>query len=426
MPRTDPGTAEASAWWQHTTPSYVTRSVAAIAAIGVVIVGTAPMAMAAVNQNADPILTEALDGTPNTLDIPAPPFSLTDQYGHPVNLAGLRGHAVALTFLDPVCTSDCPLIAQEFRQADQQLGSQARHVDFVAIVANPIYRSVSFTKQFDGQEGLTQVANWYYLTGSLPAARARVELLRHSGRHRGERGHDFPQRPGVRHRLAGSGAGRPHRRPGAHPDVRLVVLVSSAEPDPRRPSFVRSLVDRGWKGCPGLSGWLVMVPIVSGLLLAAPALSADAATVRAPLTSAVSTSSDSWLMLPMGELSDPNNTFWQLLHAAPGSSQWSVVTPEGVADNGGLLVGTSGGPTVVGFLPSQLLRYSPLAQSIDGGATWSPELLPAGLTSTSGRAGLRRGRGPRPHRRAQGAVRPTQPVALVLAGHHSQARPRLP
>ena len=124
-----------------------------------------------------------------------------------------------------------------------------------------------------------------------------------------------------------------------------------------------------------------MVPIVSGLLLAAPALSADAATVRAPLTSAVSTSSDSWLMLPMGELSDPNNTFWQLLHAAPGSSQWSVVTPEGVADNGGLLVGTSGGPTVVGFLPSQLLRYSPLAQSIDGGATWSPQLLPAGLTA---------------------------------------------
>ena len=166
---TEPSAVDASAWWQHATPSYVTRSVAAIAAIGVVIVGTAPMAMAAVNQSADPILTEALDGTPNTLNMPAPPFSLTDQYGHPVDLASLRGHAVALTFLDPVCTSDCPLIAQEFRQADQQLGSQAHQVDFVAIVANPIYRSVSFTKQFDSQEGLTRVPNWYYLTGSLPA-----------------------------------------------------------------------------------------------------------------------------------------------------------------------------------------------------------------------------------------------------------------
>jgi cytochrome oxidase Cu insertion factor (SCO1/SenC/PrrC family) len=71
-----------------------------------------------------------------------------------------------LTFLDPVCTSDCPLIAQEFRQTDQRLAGQARRVDFVAIVANPIYRSVSFTNAFDRQEGLNHLANWYYLTGS--------------------------------------------------------------------------------------------------------------------------------------------------------------------------------------------------------------------------------------------------------------------
>ena len=92
------------------------------------------------NRNADPILTEALDGTPNAVDAPAPPFTLTDQHGRTVSLASLRGHVVALTFLDPVCTSDCPLIAQEFRQTDQRLGGQARNVDFVAIVANPIYR----------------------------------------------------------------------------------------------------------------------------------------------------------------------------------------------------------------------------------------------------------------------------------------------
>ena len=117
------------------------------------LVGTAPMAMAAVNQSADPILTEALDGTPNTLNMPAPPFHLIDQHGHAVSLASLRGHAVALTFLDPVCTSDCPLIAQEFRQADQQLGTQAHQVDFVAIVANPIYRSVSYTKRSTARRG---------------------------------------------------------------------------------------------------------------------------------------------------------------------------------------------------------------------------------------------------------------------------------
>jgi cytochrome oxidase Cu insertion factor (SCO1/SenC/PrrC family) len=156
-------------WWERATLPYVLRSLAAVAALGIVLIGSAPMAIAAVNRNADPILTEALDGTPNALDSPAPPFALTDQHGRPVNLASLHGHVVALTFLDPVCTSDCPLIAQEFRQADQGLSGQAGRVDFVAIVANPIYRSASFTNAFDRQEDLTHLSNWYFLTGSVRA-----------------------------------------------------------------------------------------------------------------------------------------------------------------------------------------------------------------------------------------------------------------
>ena len=155
-------------WWEGVTVSYLSRSLAAVAAVAVVLIGSAPMAMAAVNSNADPILSEALDGTPNNLDTPAPPFTLTDQNGRTVSLDSLRGHVVALTFLDPVCTSDCPLIAQEFRSTDQQLAGQDDRVDFIAIVANPIYRSVSYTKAFDRQEGLTHLHNWYFLTGSLP------------------------------------------------------------------------------------------------------------------------------------------------------------------------------------------------------------------------------------------------------------------
>ena len=158
-----------AAWLWRATPAYVLRSFAALAALTVVVIGVAPMAAAAVNQSTDPILSEALDGTPNSLDLPAPPFALTDQDGRPVSLDSLRGHTVALTFLDPVCTTDCPLIAQEFRQVDEQLSSQGARVDFVAIVANPIYRTASFTNAFDRQEGLAHLANWYYLTGSLSA-----------------------------------------------------------------------------------------------------------------------------------------------------------------------------------------------------------------------------------------------------------------
>jgi cytochrome oxidase Cu insertion factor (SCO1/SenC/PrrC family) len=164
-----PDSRSGAAWLQCASPSYVLRSFAALAALAVVVIGAAPMGAAAVSQSTDPILSEALDGTPNSLDSPAPPFALTDQNGRPVSLESLRGHTVALTFLDPVCTTDCPLIAQEFRQADQQLSSQGARADFVAVVANPIYRSATFTNAFDRQEGLSHLPNWYYLTGSLSA-----------------------------------------------------------------------------------------------------------------------------------------------------------------------------------------------------------------------------------------------------------------
>jgi cytochrome oxidase Cu insertion factor (SCO1/SenC/PrrC family) len=171
-PSSAPGAApERRRWWEWVTPGYLLRMFAALGAVVVVLVGTAPMTLAATNPNADPIISQALNGTPNIVDTPAPPFSLTNQRGAPVSLSSLRGHTIALTFLDPVCTSDCPLIAQEFRQADERLGSLSAKVDFVAIVANPIYRSISFTNAFDRQEGLAHMGNWLYLTGSLSQLR---------------------------------------------------------------------------------------------------------------------------------------------------------------------------------------------------------------------------------------------------------------
>jgi cytochrome oxidase Cu insertion factor (SCO1/SenC/PrrC family) len=131
------------------------------------VLGAAPMASAAANRTADPILALAIAGSSTTLNLPAPGFSLTDQDGQSVTLASLRGKVVLVTFLDPVCTSDCPLIAQEFKQTGQMLGAQGKNVELVAIVANPTYRSIAFTRAFDRQEGLATVPNWLYLTGSL-------------------------------------------------------------------------------------------------------------------------------------------------------------------------------------------------------------------------------------------------------------------
>ncbi len=152
-------------------PAFTFRSVAALGAVGVILLGAIPMAVASLNPRADPILAEAVDGTPAAFDRPAPGFSLVDQYGRPVSLTGLRGKTLALTFLDDTCTTDCPVIAQEFRTADRYLGADARRVEMIAINANPRFIAPDYLAAFDRQEGLAQISNWRYLTGSLPLLR---------------------------------------------------------------------------------------------------------------------------------------------------------------------------------------------------------------------------------------------------------------
>lgn len=175
---TRPATAEAAettsapetSWRQRfaADPTYAFRCVAAMGALAITLVGAAPMAVAATNRHADPILTRAVDGTPTAVASPAPGFHLIDQNGAPVSLAGLRGKTVALTFLDPVCTSDCPIIAQEFRQADLMLGSAADQTVFVAVDVNPVYVGGEYLTAFDQAEHLQSLPNWRYLTGTVP------------------------------------------------------------------------------------------------------------------------------------------------------------------------------------------------------------------------------------------------------------------
>ncbi len=102
----------------------------------------------------------------------------------------------------------------------------------------------------------------------------------------------------------------------------------------------------------------------------------------APLSAAFSTAQSSWAIVAMGRLDQPNNTFWQLFQRSSPGAPWALVTPPAVADNGGL-VADFGSPNAitVGFEPSQLLAFSPLARSTDGGQTWSASVLPTTLAA---------------------------------------------
>lgn len=89
-------------------------------------------------------------------------------------------------------------------------------------------------------------------------------------------------------------------------------------------------------------------------------------------------------VVAMGTLSDPLNTFWQLFFRPDATSRWTLETPPGVADNGGLVASPSpvaGGSLLVGIEPSEALRFSPLALSANDGTSWSAGLVPGGLAA---------------------------------------------
>jgi len=88
----------------------------------------------------------------------------------------------------------------------------------------------------------------------------------------------------------------------------------------------------------------------------------------ASMATTIATQADDWAVIPMS--SDP--AFWEVFERASNSGTWRLVTPPGVADNGGL-VASAGAATslTIAVRPSQDLLFSPLAATADGGASWS-------------------------------------------------------
>jgi cytochrome oxidase Cu insertion factor (SCO1/SenC/PrrC family) len=66
----------------------------------------------------------------------APDFALRDQTGAPISLRANRGRPVILTFIDPVCSTLCPLEARTLGQVEQQLSGTSRPA-VVAVSVNP-------------------------------------------------------------------------------------------------------------------------------------------------------------------------------------------------------------------------------------------------------------------------------------------------
>jgi hypothetical protein len=122
------------------------------------------------------------------------------------------------------------------------------------------------------------------------------------------------------------------------------------------------------------------VVVTSGCGSTAHSGGASASPQRPSLATAMLTPAGGWAVVVMGGSAASHNDFWQLFTRPAASATWRLVTPPGVASNGGLVLASPGsGSLVAGIRPSQDLTYSPLAITHNSGAAWSPGLLNGGL-----------------------------------------------
>ncbi len=93
---------------------------------------------------------------------PAPDFRLPDQAGQLVSLSALRGREVLVTFMDPQCTSLCPIMGQEIGSIESSLPANVDPVLLVVSVApNRTATNVStFVSKVSWRPG------WHWLLGN--------------------------------------------------------------------------------------------------------------------------------------------------------------------------------------------------------------------------------------------------------------------
>jgi hypothetical protein len=130
---------------------------------------------------------------------------------------------------------------------------------------------------------------------------------------------------------------------------------------------------------------LVALPLVVTGLQALPVSAgrvADTAPLSLPLSGSIAMPDSSSAVVVMGKNDGQHDLFWQLFGFDTTKSRWALITPPGVADNGGLMVsGNDSTGLLVGFGASQGLTFSPLALTTDGGTAWSPGGLAEPLAS---------------------------------------------
>ena len=139
-------------------------AVVAAFAAGMIAFSVVSMGVASVSA-AEPTLFVAQNGPAAPgYNSKAPTFTLTDQFGKPFTLESQKGYYTLLTFLDPVCWTDCPLLAAQLKEVRSELPADAK-IDIVAVAANPLHQTLANVRHFIKIHELGTVPNFYFVTG---------------------------------------------------------------------------------------------------------------------------------------------------------------------------------------------------------------------------------------------------------------------
>lgn len=144
-------------------------AVVAAFASAMIIFSVVSMGVASVSA-AETTLFLAQNGQAVAVNTKAPIFTLTDQHGKAFTLEEHRGRYTLLTFLDPVCWTDCPLLAAQLKTVRAKLGASAP-IDVVAVAANPLHQTLANVRHFIALHGLADVKDFYFVTGKASATR---------------------------------------------------------------------------------------------------------------------------------------------------------------------------------------------------------------------------------------------------------------
>jgi cytochrome oxidase Cu insertion factor (SCO1/SenC/PrrC family) len=100
----------------------------------------------------------------SSLNQPAPPMRLVNQFGQPMSLSQFHGKVVILAFTDSQCTTICPLTTASMVTAKALLGRAGDQVQLLGVDANPKATAVPDVMAYSRVHGM--VNQWDFLTGS--------------------------------------------------------------------------------------------------------------------------------------------------------------------------------------------------------------------------------------------------------------------